>query len=300
MPFASVVIPTYNRAELVCRAVESCLAQTVADIEVIVVDDGSTDDTATRISNYRDRLIYLRQENSRQGAARNLGISRATSEWILFLDSDDCFLPNKLKFDLETARANPDAVLLHGGVRDVLSNGRVLTMYRPRPDGHEPERLVLRNSIVGSTVAIRREALHALGGFRTERELAGSEDWELWLRAAVRYPIRTTGVVQVDRTLDTSGMMANPDNMARSMRWALRLAFEDPMVAGRIGHLRRRAEAVVATRAAAGYATERRRRQAIISLREATSIAPSVALSPLFLYTLARALLGIRSLRRMP
>jgi glycosyltransferase involved in cell wall biosynthesis len=97
-PYFSVVIPTYNRAGVVGRAIESCLAQTFTDFEVIVVDDGSADDTQTRVLAYRDaRVIYVRQENAGASAARNLGAELSRGRFLAFLDSDDEFLPGKLR-----------------------------------------------------------------------------------------------------------------------------------------------------------------------------------------------------------
>lgn len=109
MPRVSVIIPTYNRAEFILRAVNSVLAQTYCDFETIVVDDGSQDDTTEVLSPVRDRIKYIRQENSGVGAARNLGIREADSEWIAFLDSDDEWLPEKLEKQMEVlALAGPN------------------------------------------------------------------------------------------------------------------------------------------------------------------------------------------------
>jgi GT2 family glycosyltransferase len=93
MPAASVIIPAYNRADLLAQAMESVLAQTMADLELIVVDDGSTDNTPAVLASYGDKLIALRQDNAGPGAARNAGIARAAGRYVCFLDSDDLWFP---------------------------------------------------------------------------------------------------------------------------------------------------------------------------------------------------------------
>jgi glycosyltransferase involved in cell wall biosynthesis len=104
-PSISVIIPTFNRADLVINALESVLAQTYQAYEIIVVDDGSTDNTACRLVPYRDRIRYLYQRNRGVSAARNNGINAATGEWIATLDSDDVWLPSKLERQMEAVKA---------------------------------------------------------------------------------------------------------------------------------------------------------------------------------------------------
>ena len=96
MPKVSVIIPTYNGAQYIKQAVDSVLAQTYDDYEIIVVDDGSTDDTAELLRPYGDRITYLYQENRKLPAARNTGIRTARGQYLAFLDSDNLFLPHKL------------------------------------------------------------------------------------------------------------------------------------------------------------------------------------------------------------
>jgi hypothetical protein len=300
-PLASIIIPTWNRSEMACRAIDSCLAQSVKDIEVVVVDDGSTDDTAIRVGAYGTRVKYLYQENRRQGAARNLGVANSSAPWVLFLDSDDRFLPDKVAGDLATAARYPDAKMIYGGSRDVYRGVGHLRTYCPAISGDIIEQLVLTNFIVGATVAVRREVLAELGGFRAEPQLAGSEDWELWLRVAARYPIYATGLVQFERTVDTSAMMSDPDRMAEAMQTAILFAFEDPVVARRVSHLRRHAEGNVANISAAGFATAGRRRESLHYLKQALTLWPRTAFTGLFWYNVGRAISGMRSFRnRLP
>src|SRR3972149_614140 len=100
MPKVSVIIPSYNRADCVCDAIDSVLAQTYRDFETIVVDDGSTDETLQVLRNYRNDIRCLRRENGGAGAARNLGILSASGDYVAFLDSDDIMLPRRLEYQV--------------------------------------------------------------------------------------------------------------------------------------------------------------------------------------------------------
>jgi glycosyltransferase involved in cell wall biosynthesis len=102
----SVIIPTYNRSKLVTRAIDSALQQTYPNCEIIVVDDGSTDDTCEVLASYKDRIKYIYQENSGHAAARNTGIRAARGKWVAFLDSDDIWLPEKLSRQIEILRSS--------------------------------------------------------------------------------------------------------------------------------------------------------------------------------------------------
>ncbi len=110
MPKVSIIIPTYNRAEYVTQAIDSVLAQTYTDYEIIVVDDGSTDKTKEELLPYMDKIRYIYQENAGVSAARNTGIKIAKGEWLAFLDSDDEWLPEKLKNQTTFVQENPSIV----------------------------------------------------------------------------------------------------------------------------------------------------------------------------------------------
>ena len=104
----SVVIPAYNHGRFLREAIDSVLAQTYAPLEIIVVDDGSTDDTEQIVRSYGDRVRYIRQQNAGVGAARNNGIANARGEYVAFLDSDDLWLPEKLAVQVEYMRRHPE------------------------------------------------------------------------------------------------------------------------------------------------------------------------------------------------
>lgn len=177
----SAVIPTFNSAGLVTEAVDSALEQSVPPAEVIVVDDGSTDDTAERLAGYGSRIRYVRQTNGGVSAARNRGVAEARAEYVAFLDADDAWHPRKLERQLAAMSARPGCVLLG-------------THTYPWPGGHPPvdadgcvnlvpwERLAVWNHLVTSSVLVRRDTLAKVGPFDTR--LQGPEDHDLWIRVA--------------------------------------------------------------------------------------------------------------------
>lgn len=192
MPEVSVVIPTYNRARDVCSAVDSVLAQTFDDLELIVVDDGSTDETQELLERrYGDRIVYVYQENQERCVARNTGIQRSSGAYVAFLDSDDVWLPDKLEAQMEMARRYPEAGLLYGRVFPIDSDGRWHLREAEMVGWGEPgprrvfDRLVMVNIIPTPTVVVKRASLDRAGFF--DKAFSYCEDWDLWLRIAFHY-----------------------------------------------------------------------------------------------------------------
>jgi glycosyltransferase involved in cell wall biosynthesis len=181
----SVVSPTYNSAGLVVEAVRSALAQTHAPSEVLVVDDGSTDDTRERLAALGPPVRYFRQENQGVAAARNRGLREATGDLIAFLDADDVWHERKLEFQVRWLSAEPSLALLDTGTVDWprVAFGPVNADAPERPVPIRFEDLVVRNTITTSSVVVRREILDQVGGFDTN--LHGPEDFDLWLRVAL-------------------------------------------------------------------------------------------------------------------
>ena len=128
-PTVSVIIPTYNRAPFVGEAIESALAQTRPPLEVVVVDDGSTDDTADRVAHYGDRVVYVRQTNAGPATARNTGIGHARGDLIALLDSDDRWLPQKLEWQVPLFD-DPEVGMVHAGFRCFGSPAALATPHR--------------------------------------------------------------------------------------------------------------------------------------------------------------------------
>lgn len=185
----SVVIPTFNRLEMLREAVESVLDQTLPPRQLIVVDDGSTDGTWDWLSSQKG-LVPLKQENKGPAAARNFGAKLAETEYLAFLDSDDLWLPQKLEFQIEFMEQSPE----HGFCQTEeiwLRDGvRVNPMKKhAKPSGQVFEACLERCLISPSAVMFRREFFEALGGFDESFEVC--EDYELWLRASLASPFQT-------------------------------------------------------------------------------------------------------------
>ena len=169
----SVVIPAYNAAACITRALDSVFEQTVVPTEVIVIDDGSRDATRDVVALYGSRVKFRTQENRGPGAARNHGIRLADGEWIAFLDADDSWPPNKIEKQLAFIR-DPRVGIVH--CRDVSH----WSVRQKHPIDFDT--LWRKNAIILSTALVRRRALEQVRGFNERRELIGVEDYNLWLR----------------------------------------------------------------------------------------------------------------------
>jgi glycosyltransferase involved in cell wall biosynthesis len=182
----SVIVPTHNRAATVARAVRSVLSQSYQELEVIVVDDGSTDETPEVVASFADpRLRYIVHATKRGGgAARNTGIDVASGEYIAFLDADDEWLPDKLEDQIAAIqRVDPSVAAIYTGFAVVDAAGRVAAVRLPRHRGSILSELWCANVVrTVSTVVVRRTALQRVGGF--DPTLPSCQDWDLWLRLA--------------------------------------------------------------------------------------------------------------------
>ncbi len=223
LPLVSVIIPTYNRREYVQEAIDSVLAQTYRDFEIIVIDDGSTDGTGEALTaRYGDQIRYIWQKNAGESAARNLGIDIARGQYVAFLDSDDLWLPNKLVKQIVVLRQNSQVGLVYSYVYQIDREGRRLP---GAPLGESTadvqpvfENLVQSCIFAPGTVVARKDCLQQVEGF--DLTIQYGEDWDLWLRlslvtefSAVREPLAEIRVHQggqwrfpnlntVDRMLD--------------------------------------------------------------------------------------------------
>ncbi|WP_324759917.1 glycosyltransferase family 2 protein [Haloarcula sp. GH36] len=229
-PRVSVVIPTYNRADTVRRAIESALAQTVTDIEVVVVDDGSTDDTAAVVAGIDDeRVRYITHEGNRgRSVARNTGIDAARGEYVAFLDSDDHWLPGKLERQLdELSRRSPEWIGVYcefltpkpsalGRTVDWLSR-EVFAAPNALEGGRELAREILTVNVLmgpGSTLLVEREALLATDGF--DEQLVDHEDWDLVLQLLARGKIAYVDEALV--VVPSSGGDPSPEELVDNKR----------------------------------------------------------------------------------
>jgi glycosyltransferase involved in cell wall biosynthesis len=188
MSLASVIIPAYNKAEYTCRAVDSVLGQTYRDVEIIVVDDGSTDDTRERLKTYGNRIQYIYKSNGGACSARNVGIRQAKGEYIALLDCDDLYLPAKIEESVNVLRARPEIGFIHTMAYLVDRDDNIVHVYaRPeaRFEGKIAQRLIFGNFICNSTVVVRRSCLDRVGLF--DETIFTPADWDMWLRLAEQF-----------------------------------------------------------------------------------------------------------------
>ena len=185
-PLVSVIIPTFNRAHIISRSIESVLRQTLSDYEIIVVDDGSTDNTRTLLRDrFGDTVSYIGKPNNEGlSAARNTGIERARGTYIAILDDDDCWLPEKLARQVKLMESDPAPGLVYCGSLKVNGRGEVLEEMKPTKRGDIFEDLLHRNYLLGpaSVALFSRDVLRKSGLF--DPALSPCADWDLWIRMA--------------------------------------------------------------------------------------------------------------------
>ena len=188
MAFLSIIIPTFNRCELLCRALNSVFNQTYSDYEVIVVDDGSTDGTAEMLQKNFTQVRYFYQPNKGVSASRNKGLEMSMGRWIAFLDSDDEWLPQKLEKQISLLKVKPDYKICHTEEIWVRNGIRVNQMKKHRKTGGWifPHCLPLC-AMSPSSILIHRSVFDSIGNFDTS--LPACEDYDLWLRITAKYPV---------------------------------------------------------------------------------------------------------------
>jgi glycosyltransferase involved in cell wall biosynthesis len=223
----SVVIPTYNHAPHVSEAIESALAQTCAPLEVIVVDDGSTDETPRALERYGNRIRGIRQANGGVGAARNTGVAAASGTHVAFLDSDDLWHPRKLELQLARFTADPTLGLVHCGIATVDGSGRQISVSVNGMEGRvASEMLRFDRDVIagpGSCIMVPKRIVEEIGGF--DARLPPSDDWDLCYRVAARYPVGYVPEVLVTYRMFGGGLHLNIAKMEYGMLIALEKAF---------------------------------------------------------------------------
>jgi len=222
MPEVSVVIPTRSRSRMLAVALRSALSQRDADLEVIVVDDGSTDDTEAMVAAMSDPRVHLIRDEVSGGvsAARNRGIAAAVGEWVAFLDDDDVWAPDKVVRQLDAATAAGRKWVYAGDV-NVDSNLRILDGASPPPPDEVVASLQRFNAVPSgaSNVVVRADLLAAAGNF--DPQLTTNEDWDMWIRLAsygapawVCRPLVAYRIHSGNAALDPTPMITEPEVIA--------------------------------------------------------------------------------------
>lgn len=181
----SVIIPAYNAEKFVSAAIDSVLAQTCPAVECIVIDDGSTDRTAEIVKAYGERVRYVHQPNSGRSAARNRGISLASSEYLAFLDADDFLSPEKLQQQMVFLQTHPECDAVYSRIA-YFEQGRENSLYsvrRATPTGDILQELLFGNFITVHAPLFRKNVVEQIGGY--DPSLSRYEDWDFFLRLAI-------------------------------------------------------------------------------------------------------------------
>ncbi len=188
-----VVIPTYNRAQTLRRALDSVAAQTIRPNSLLIVDDGSTDSTNKIVDDFNKthptlKTQYIYSKNKGVSHARNLGVSKSTADWIAFLDSDDEWLPKKLELQIDQIKTNPDLQIIHGEEIWIRNGIRVNPHKKHQKSGGSIYAKCLPLCCISpSTVVIKKSLLKEMEGFREDFPVC--EDYDLWLKICAKYPV---------------------------------------------------------------------------------------------------------------
>lgn len=190
MPFVSVIIPTFNRSSVIIRAINSVLNQSNKDFELIVVDDGSTDETELILSPFIKAGIikYFKHQNLGVSATRNFGVSQASGEWLSFLDSDDEWLPHKLQEQIDFLQKNLSFNIVYG--QEIwLRNGERVNQraIHQKYGGWIFDKCVQQCLIAPSSVIVKTNVFHEMGGF--DQDFTVCEDYDLWLKISSLYEV---------------------------------------------------------------------------------------------------------------
>lgn len=237
-PFFSIIIPTYNRAHLVVQTIDSVVKQNFNDYEIIIVDDGSTDNSEEVIKNLNvARLTYYQRPNLERGAARNFGIDKSRGKYITFCDSDDIMYPDYLSNAFETITNNNQPYWIHVAYEIKKLNGRGVKIHHLKR--HFLEKMAKGNPLSCMGVFIKSDLLRELH-FRENRHMAGSEDWELWLRLTARYPIIFDNRISAALLVHDERSVIQTNELKLQLRKYLSIgyAFEDEYVKNRFGAYR--------------------------------------------------------------
>jgi glycosyltransferase involved in cell wall biosynthesis len=226
----SVIIPNYNYGRYLRDAIESVLSQTLRPYEVIVVDDGSTDESRDILDEYADRVRVHFQKNKGVGAARNKGAELATGDILAFLDADDYWSPDKLEKQVAELLTDPDMGLIHCGLRYVDENGNLGDEYLVGDAGEVAIKLLQFKPVIsgpGGTSLIRKDVFVEVGGYDTNKDLHPSEDWDLSYRIATRYKFGFVPEPLLYYRQHGSGGHLNIAKMERAMLLAFGKAFSN-------------------------------------------------------------------------
>lgn len=225
-PLVSVIIPNYNYARYLPEAVESVLAQTYENLEVIVVDDGSKDNSAEVLKGFGEKIKVVLQQNAGVSAARNNGVSVSRGEFLAFLDADDVWLPEKIEKQMQRFFEDEELGFVNCGVEEITQTGETLQFYTEGAEGWVARQFLLFKTPViypSSTSIVSRKAFDDVGAYDTR--LSTSADWDFAYRVALRYKIGLVAEPLAKYRFHGSNMHGNIERMEREMLICYEKAF---------------------------------------------------------------------------
>jgi glycosyltransferase involved in cell wall biosynthesis len=234
MPRVDIIIPAYNAAHYLPTAIESVVAQTFEDWRILLIDDGSTDNTADVVAPYihqlGPKLEYIKQSNRGLPAARNAAIRSSSSEFLALLDADDIWLPDRLSESLRCFQDRPEVGLSYGYISRIDQQGNLLDSWSGNPRWAEgriaPYIYMLRVQLPCPTMTFRRRCVDEVGLF--DETMRATEDRDMWLRIAQRYEVAVAPrVIALYRTSPNS-MSADPERMLQAQLKFIRKHYRTP------------------------------------------------------------------------
>lgn len=282
LPLVSVIIPNYNYARFLRQAIDSVLGQTYPNVEVVVVDDGSQDNSAAVLASYGTQIKSLYQVNCGVAAARNRGAQASSGKYLAFLDADDYWLPTKLEGQIELYRQDPELGLTHCWVEEFNEQQGTIALRREGLAGWvSRELLLLERPVIlggGSGLMLPRELFDEVGGF--DELLSTSADWEFFYRLAARRRVGLCPEVGVRYRLHGTNMHGNIRAMEQDVLYSYQKNFASAPEA--LKRLRRRCYGNMHLMLAGSYFSTRQYGQFLIQILRGLCFRPIRTMSYLF------------------
>ncbi len=231
MKKVSVIIPTYKKPDLTIRTIKSVLNQTYDNLEIIVIDDGSPDDTQSRLKSLMDKITYIKKTNGGASSARNLGIKKSQGCYIALLDCDDIYYPQKITESIKCLENNKDCGFVYTAANFIDRDDNIISKHQHSnqpASGWIFSNLIKKNFICNSTVVTRKECFEKVGLF--DESIFITADWEMWLRIAKHYKAAYIEKELTGYRLTDSYTSANMDTAVKEIYYLLsKLSKENKM-----------------------------------------------------------------------
>lgn len=235
IPIISIIVPTYNRGHLIEKTILSLLSQTDNRYEIIIVDDGSTDNTESIIASYlSDKLFYYKKENAERAAARNFGTQKARGEYINWFDSDDLAMENHIATAISQIETEGDIAWFHLNYSIIDSSGKIIRKGNSITD---LKKSLIKGNVLSCNGVFVKKEIAIKNPFNEDRALSASEDYELWLRLISQFSckcidINTSFIVQHD---ERSVLMSDPQKLITRFEKFIQYITSNDRVAGFLG-----------------------------------------------------------------